>query len=61
MDKQLEDLVKETERLIDDCQRLRRQLAISYQWKPETETAPEGWHQEADQKGLWKMFRGSRD
>lgn len=59
---QRDELIKETEKLMDECQRLRRELIIAYQWDvSELEVAPEGWNEEADKKGLWKMFRGSRD
>lgn len=57
---QRDELIKETEKLIDECQRLRRELAIAYRWDaPKVEVAPIGWHEEADEKHLWKMFRGS--
>jgi hypothetical protein len=55
---QRDELIAESQRLIDESQRLRRELAIAYQLKEESPVQPpEDWHEEADRRGLWKMFR----
>ena len=55
------ELSKELERqrqLVEETRQLREQLREAYGFAPTPiEVAPENWHQEADSRKLWKMFR----
>lgn len=53
-----EDEITRAKALVSSCFQERCRLAEAYNLpSPVLEQVPPGWHEEADRRGLWKMFR----